>query len=300
MATQLEPQEKRVPMVTDHSEFANLLDTNKFDHMWRIAQMFASSTMVPEHFRKQPANVFIILQMAFRMKVDPFMALQQTCVIHGKPGMESKLAVALLNASGRINGVVKHRFTGTQGKADWACTAYCVEADTGEVIEHRLEWKVVEAEGWLSKAGSKWKTDPVLMMQYRSAHRLCKLHFPEVLMGMYAKEELEDEMTLQGTARPVRSLLAKAQQRIARVPVDHMHDRDEPTPDDDGPDPEQNGQAEDLDELWQELESQLADAETLGDLSRIDQHVLPLFPAEARANAKALVDAKHAKMEGKR
>jgi len=51
---------------------------------------------------------------------------------------------------------------------------------------------MAEAEGWLGKAGSKWKTMPELMLAYRAAAFWTRLNCPEVSMGLHTSEERED------------------------------------------------------------------------------------------------------------
>ena len=81
--------------VEDSSEFSMLLDSAEFEHAWRVATLYSQSTLVPESFRNNPANCFIGLQMAIRCGVDPFAFLQKCYVIHGKPAIETQLAIAL-------------------------------------------------------------------------------------------------------------------------------------------------------------------------------------------------------------
>jgi hypothetical protein len=52
-------------------------------------------------------------------------------------------------------------------------------------------------EGWYSKAGSKWKTMPELMLRYRAAAFFGRLYAPEILMGMKTVEEIEDVVDLE-------------------------------------------------------------------------------------------------------
>lgn len=47
-------------------------------------------------------------------------------------------------------------------------------------------------EGWLGKNGSKWKTMPQLMLRYRAASFFSSLNCPELTMGLYTKEEMQD------------------------------------------------------------------------------------------------------------
>lgn len=156
----------------------------------RLARMYAESGLVPQHYTGNIANCAIGVQMALRCKVDILTFLQSSYIVHGKPGIEAKLAIAMLNASGQIKGRIRFKLEG-EGK-NRKCTAYATDAGSGEEVSQTVDWATVEAEGWLSKSGSKWKTMPDLMFQYRSAMFLIRVYFPDVLMGMYSLDELDD------------------------------------------------------------------------------------------------------------
>ena len=51
---------------------------------------------------------------------------------------------------------------------------------------------MAKAEGWLGKNGSKWKTMPQLMLRYRAASFFSSLNCPELTMGLYTREEMQD------------------------------------------------------------------------------------------------------------
>lgn len=165
-------------------------DVGQFEQAQRVAKMLASSTMVPDHFRNNVGNCMIGLNFASRVGLDPFMVLQKMFVIHGRPGIESQLMIALINRSGRFTPL-KFRVKGVPGK-DLECTCYATEKSTGEECCQTVTWKMVEAEGWNKKAGSKWQTLPELMIQYRSAAFFGRLYCPEALLGMMTHEELHD------------------------------------------------------------------------------------------------------------
>jgi hypothetical protein len=187
----------------DISNFGLLLDEGSFNHLQRVAKMYAESTLVPDHFKKNIANCAIGIQMAMRLRMDPYMFLQHCYIVHGRPGIEGKLAIALLNSSGLIRGSIKYRFVG-QGE-NYGCVAMVVNRD-GETIEGPpVTWKLVKAEGWDKPKGtqtSKWATMPELMFHYRSAMFLVRTHFPEVLLGMLTTEELEDIGTIDVQPAP--------------------------------------------------------------------------------------------------
>jgi hypothetical protein len=161
--------------------------------LWSLGKMYARSSMVPEHYRNKIEDCAIGAQMALRCGVNILTFLQSSYIVHGKPGIESKLAIAMLNSSGQIKGRVRFRLAG-EGKSR-QCTAYAIDAESGETIEQTVTWEMVEAEGWHKPKGSqvsKWMTMPDLMFQYRSAMFLIRVFFPDVLMGMQSVEELRD------------------------------------------------------------------------------------------------------------
>lgn len=181
---------RQAMIVHDDSEFASLLDTAKMNHLWRVAQIFAGSAVVPEHFQGHVEDCFIVTQMAVRMSSDPLMFMQATYIVHGHLGMNATLAIALINKRGPFTGPIQWRFDG-KGETR-CCTAYATHATTNEVCEVSVDWKMVVAEGWASKSGSKWKTLPDLMFRYRTATFMGRLYCPEVLMGMSTVDELRD------------------------------------------------------------------------------------------------------------
>lgn len=176
--------------VYDDGEFNNFLDSARFNQLWRVATMFSQSQMVPEHYQGKPADCMIACQMAIRLHVDPFMFMQNTYVVGGKPGMEAKLAIALVNSRGPFTGPIQWKRSG-EGKAG-SCTAFATHRVTGDLCEATVSWDMVVAEGWADKRGSKWQTMPEIMFRYRAATFLARLYAPECLMGMPTMDELSD------------------------------------------------------------------------------------------------------------
>ena len=192
-----QPPARELVRVSDESEFANLLDTSKFEHLYRVATMFSKSQLVPEHFRGKEADCMIACQMAVRLKVDPFMFMQNTYVVHGKPGMQASLAIALINSAGIFENSLDYEIDDPAGKGpmdpNYRVRAFAVRRDTKKRVDGPwVDWKVVKAEGWYDKSGSKWKTMPGMMFTYRAASWFGRLHCPERLMGMQTADELDD------------------------------------------------------------------------------------------------------------
>lgn len=177
--------------------------------LWRLAQMYAGSLLVPEQYRNRPHDCFIACQMALRLRIDPFAYMQSSYVVYGRPGVEAKLAIAMLNTSGKIKGRVRYEDKRDAKGVMIACTAIAKDAESEADVSATVTWEMVEAEGWHSKNGSKWKTIREVMFRYRSASFLIKQFYPEVLLGMDFKDELDDmgsSVEVNGSARTVSEL----------------------------------------------------------------------------------------------
>lgn len=169
-----------------------MVDEKVFELAQRKAQIYAKSSLVPKEYQNNIGNVLIAENMARRMGADTLMVMQNLYVVHGKPGWSATFLIASFNSNGRFSAI-KYRFVGEANKPDWGCQAYCTETATGEEIEGTtITWEMALAEGWVNKAGSKWKTMPEQMFRYRAATFLIRSTAPEIGMGLLTKEELED------------------------------------------------------------------------------------------------------------
>lgn len=203
--------------VHDDGEFAQLLDSDRFAQIQRVARLFSESDLVPAIFQGKPANCAVALQMAFRMRVDPMLLMQNMYIIKGRPGIEAKLAIALMNSRGPFAGPLEWRQTGDGAQRQWTC--FAIHRATQRTCEATVTWAMVEAEGWSRKDGSKWLTMPDIMGRYRSAMILGRLYCPEVLLGLPSDDELRDsEPTLVvGESRIERATIPMPQAKALTV-----------------------------------------------------------------------------------
>ena len=167
------------------------LSLNMFEIMdkaYKFAEIMAVSDIIPMHYRGKPSNVFIAIQTAYRMNIDPMLVMQNTYVVSGKLGMNSSFAISLANNSGLFDAGIRYRIEG-KGK-ELAVTAYANLKKNGEEISYRITMAEAIAEGWTKN--SKYQTLPELMLRYRAATLLIRTHAPEVINAMHTVEELED------------------------------------------------------------------------------------------------------------
>ena len=165
-------------------------EISAFELVQRHANMLAASTLVPKEFQGNIANCAIGLNIAKRLGADPFMVIQNVDVIHGRPSFRATFLIAMVNASGRFTPL-QFRLTG-EGQTR-ACVAHCKDKATGEAIDGpEITMAMAKAEGWSTKAGSKWITMPELMLRYRAAAFFARLYAPDITLGMQTAEELYD------------------------------------------------------------------------------------------------------------
>ena len=218
-AVNLDTGEVMLPTIFK-SEASLMMDPNVFEHMQRVCKVYSASDVVPTQFRGNLANCMIAFELAHRMKANVFMLMQSMYVVQGKPGLEAKLVIALVNMRGPFRGPIQYDFKrDDKGKA-LACTAYATHKATGQRCEATVTWEIVEKEGWSKKNGSKWLTMPDQMFMYRSAAWLARAYCPEVIMGMHTADELED--TYQGVRyidNEVRSTPARVAARLGAATV---------------------------------------------------------------------------------
>jgi hypothetical protein len=202
--------EARAAMLQGESSI--FLNMAKFEHAQRVAGMLMSAKMWPDHIRTT-GDALIILNMADRMQADPFMLAQRVYIVHGKPGLEGKLVISLINNSGKYSEPIRFEFSGPRDadpsdsydaeqdtkQADaYGCRAITVDKRSGKTVRGpKITWKIVKAEGWLGKQGSKWKTMAELMFQYRSASWFANVNCPEVTLGLPTADELRDVVELK-------------------------------------------------------------------------------------------------------
>lgn len=183
-------EESSIMNFTPSASCGFYFDVQKFEHAQRVAKMFSQSSMVPEQFRNNMGNCLIALNLADRFKLDPFMVMQKMYIVHGKPGIEAQLAIALINASGKFTPL-EFSITGTGD--DRQCVATATKKSDGKKLTGPVvSIKMAKDEGWMGKSGSKWKTMPDLMLTYRSATFFGRIYAPEALLGFATDDEIID------------------------------------------------------------------------------------------------------------
>lgn len=191
------PAKQPVDLLTLPNMEVSLETSHGFAIAQRIANMLANSTLVPKEYQGNLSNCIIALNMAYRMKADPLMIIQNLYIVYGRPGWSSQFLIATFNKSGKFSAL-RYEFVGTRGQDDWGCFAYATELATGEVLKGTtVTMGTSKAEGWFERKDTKWKTIPEQMLRYRAASWFVRAYAPEIAMGLQTAEELRDTVDLE-------------------------------------------------------------------------------------------------------
>lgn len=192
------------------------------------------------------ANCLIALNMSNRMGADPLMIMQNLYLIEGRPAWSSTFIIAGINSCGRF-GTLNFEFTElgnrdiqyqeangygrnknyvnkTANVDEFSCVAWAIDKATGNTVRSTpITLELAIKEGWYFKKGSKWLTMPRQMAQYRAAAFFGRVYAPEVTMGIYTKDEVEDFTEARDVTPPQpqnnQSAIAQVNQMQASEPV---------------------------------------------------------------------------------
>ncbi|MBQ9563958.1 MAG: recombinase RecT [Synergistaceae bacterium] len=168
----------------------NLFAFTNIDRAWQFASVLSKSEIIPDTFKGNAASCLIALDMANRMKRNPFEVMQAMYVVHGKPGFSSSFLIGLINSCGLFERL-RFEYVGEQGTESWGCRAWTKDKATGEKLTGTLvTMKMAKAEGWTNN--KKWMTMPETMLMYRAASFFSRMYCPDLTSGMHTADELSD------------------------------------------------------------------------------------------------------------
>lgn len=196
------------------------------------AKFYARSTIVPKEYQNNESNCFIAIEMSNRMGANPFQIMQSLNIIQGRPAWSSQFIISAINTCGRFKTPLNYRITGSWKDKNLRCIAYATAKD-GTVCESiPVTYEMAEAEGWIAKNGSKWKTMPELMARYRSASFFGKQYCPEILMGLQSAEEQSEIIELddnQYNVKDTNQTKEIVQENMGKKEIDVSFEENIPT-----------------------------------------------------------------------
>ena len=166
--------------------------TKAFNELFKIGSVMSKTQLVPDNYRNRPEDCTIAIDIANRNGMSPLSVMQNLYVVKGKPQWSGQACIAMLRASKEFEHV-KPVMVGERNTDEWGCYFKAIDKSDGEVVTGTLVTiKMAKDEGWYEKPGSKWKTMPEQMLQYRAAAFFARIYMPNALMGYRVEGEFED------------------------------------------------------------------------------------------------------------
>ena len=167
-------------------------NVNAFEDAQRIANLLCQSSIVPMNFqgRSNFGNCVIALEMSRRLGMSVLAVMQGMYVVKGRPAWSAQFITSAINCSKLFTRL---QFE-TEGEGNsLRCRAWAFERATGKkLLGTWITMDMAQKEGWSTKDGSKWRTMPDQMIRYRTAAFFGRLYCPDILMGLYAPDEVEN------------------------------------------------------------------------------------------------------------
>jgi len=163
-----------------------MLAPTTFGEVVSFAELMSRSQhAIPKHLRGNPGACMAITMQALRWEMDPFAVAAKAYSVNDMIAYEAQLIAAVVHTRAPIRRRPDYSFTGAG--ADLRCIVSCEMQDgSTKVYESPREGDIK------TKNSPLWKTDPQQQLGYYSIRSWARRHTPEVLLGVYASDELDE------------------------------------------------------------------------------------------------------------
>jgi len=168
-----------------------MLNTAALVQIQQVANSMAEGTvMVPEHFRGKPADCLAICMQAAQWGMNPYTVAQKTHIVGKTLGYEGQLINGVISSSKAITGRFKYEYGGEwpHGKDAFVRVGAVIHGDND------ITWgEPLYIANVTIKNSPLWKTAPKQQSAYLAVKYWARLYCPDVILGVYSKEELETQ-----------------------------------------------------------------------------------------------------------
>ncbi|EOA2694685.1 RecT family recombinase [Citrobacter freundii] len=216
---------------------AAIFSPEGMDRLVRFATLMADSkATVPQHLAGKPADCLAVTMQAAQWGMNPFAVAQKTHVVNGTLGYEAQLVNAVVSSSNLLSTRLNYRWDGdwskVNGKSDKSPS---LTVTVSAVLKGEAEPRDLTIS--MAQAGVRnsplWEQDPRQQLAYLCVKRWARLHAPDVLLGVYTPDELQeatprverDITPSAATAQGMNSLINSKPEQKQEERQQHKDDR---------------------------------------------------------------------------
>lgn len=207
------------------STSALVLDGDSLDKIMRLAEVMATGrATLPKHFNGNPADCLAVVMQSMQWKMNPFAVAQKTHLVNGVLGYEAQLVNAVITTCAPVLDRLHYEWYGAWEKVIGKFTI-----KNGDKGEYRVPgWKLEDEQGlgvkvWATFRGEDeprvlelllaqartrnstlWADDPRQQLAYLATKRWSRLYCPDVILGVYSPDELEETAPTIRDVSPAR------------------------------------------------------------------------------------------------
>src|SRR5215203_3346409 len=209
------------------------------EQVMQFARMMALGNIaIPDHLRGNVGACLAIVFQAVEWRMSPFSVANKSYSVNNRLAFESQMIQAVILQRAPIRGRFKVEYTGEGERRRCKVSAELADG-TGTV-----EYESPEIGKITPKNSPLWKSDPDQQLFYFAGRSLCRRHFPDVILGVYDRDELEPARPgpRGGTAMALSDKLEHIAQQHPRpaepqpipqpIPPQGEPEEDDPTEDD--------------------------------------------------------------------
>lgn len=186
------------PMLMD----AGGLQLRSLDDAWRFAVSVVKSGLAPKGL-DTPEKVLVALQTGMEAGLKPMASLRAVVVINGLPSWKGDQALALVRASGLLEGFGSEM----AGEGEQQMATVWSTRRGGATARTEFAVKDAKRAGLWAKQGP-WTQYPQRMLYYRALGFHLRDHYSDVLMGLPIAEEAQDFPSPERDVTPTAQLPA--------------------------------------------------------------------------------------------
>ncbi len=187
------------------AEIVQFRPRNSLAAKMRYAETLAKSGLLPNEYRRQPANVLYAVEYGEMLSISALAAITGIHIIEGKPSASAALMTALVRRAG-------HKLRVSFDHATMTATARLIRSDDPDFVfesvwtlDRAITARLCELRDGKPYARTKkgepgnWEKYPVNMLKARATSEVCRDGCEEVLSGVhYTPEELGAEVDEDG------------------------------------------------------------------------------------------------------
>lgn len=217
---QIAPRETSINSVTVASGAnGSSIAPQNLGEVVRFAEVMCKADIaLPKHLRGNAGACMAVAMQALEWQMSPFAVASKSYSVNGAIAYEAQLIAAVVNTRSGIKGRLKYAFNGSG--SDMTCTV------TGMLDGEECEYTSPTIGTIPTKNSPLWKSDPQQQLGYFSARSWARRHCPEVLLGVYDRDEAEQFQGADNAKDVTPSIMQRLQQRQTEPAASEGFDKD--------------------------------------------------------------------------